>query len=55
MQRLQDLREAKEEEKDVEMIRLYAEDGELVPEILQETAEHLVDKAVGEELKFVLD
>lgn len=37
------------------MIRLYAEDGELVPEILQETAEHLVDKAAGGELNFVLD
>lgn len=37
------------------MVRLYAEDGELVPEILQETAEHLVDKVTGEELKFVLE
>lgn len=55
MQRLQDLREAKEEEKDIEVVRLYAEDGDLVPEILQETVDHLVDKVTGEELTFVLE
>lgn len=55
MQRLQDLREAKEEEKDIEVVRLYAEDGDLVPEILQETVDHLVDKVAGEELTFVLE
>ena len=55
MEKLQAARAAKDEEKDVETLRLYAEGGDLVPDILQETAAHLVDKVTVNELKFELD
>jgi len=55
MEKLQATRVAKEEEKDVETLRLYVEGGDLVPDILQETAAHLVDKVTVNELKFELD
>lgn len=55
MEKLQDQREAKEDAKDLEAARLYAEDGELVPDALKETADDLVEKVAGKELKFELD
>ena len=55
MEKLQAARAAKDEEKDVETLRLYVEGGDLVPDILQETAAHLVDKVTVNELKFELD
>lgn len=55
MEKLQALRETKDEEKDVEMLKLYVEGGDLVPDILKETADHLVDKVTVNELKFELD
>lgn len=35
-------------------MRLYADGEDLVPEILKQTADHLVDKAAATELKFEL-
>jgi hypothetical protein len=65
MEKLQAARAAKDEEKDVETLRLYVEGGDLVInpnsnsttniDILQETAAHLVDKVTVNELKFELD
>ena len=55
MERLGGLREGKDNDKDVAKMRLYAEGEDLVPDILKETADHLVDKATATELKFDLD
>lgn len=55
VERLRDLRELKDQDRDVAKMRLYAEGEDLVPDILKQTADHLVDKVTNTDLKFELD
>ena len=55
IERLSAVREGKDHDKDVAKMRLYAEGEDLVPDILKETADHLVERAAHTDLKFDLD